>query len=101
METGKITIDLLDDNNYAVWSTRLVFLLKSRKLQQALHEDFDAAKYPEVDVQAHAIIGLHVKDHLLSIIKDAETARDAWEQLAKLFKNKSKAKISQLRRELN
>jgi hypothetical protein len=101
METGKIAIDHLDDNNYTTWSTRLVFLLKTRKLQQALLPDFDAARNVDVDMQAQAIIGLHVKDHLLSIIKDAKTARDAWEQLAKLFKDKSKAKISQLRRELN
>ena len=101
METGKIAIDHLDDNNYNTWSTRLVFLLKTRKLQQALLPDFDAARNADVDVQAQAISGLHVKDHLLSIIKDAKTARDAWEQLAKLFKDKSKAKISQLRRELN
>ena len=101
METGKIAIDHLDDNNYTTWSTRLVFLLKTRKLQQALLPDFDAARNVDVDMQAQAIIGLHVKEHLLSIIKDAKTARDAWEQLAKLFKDKSKAKISQLRRELN
>ena len=93
METGKIAIDHLDDNNYTTWSTRLVFLLKTRKLQQALLPDFDAARNVDVDMQAQAIIGLHVKDHLLSIIKDAKTARDAWEQLAKLFKDKSKAKI--------
>ncbi len=77
METGKIAIDHLDDNNYSTWSTRLIFLLKTRKLQQALLPDFDATRNADVDVQAQAIIGLHVKDHLLSIIKDAKTARDA------------------------
>lgn len=95
---ASIDVELLDTDNYAVWSQKMQFLLTIKDLWGAISGD----KVKEgVDAKARALIGLHVKDYHLSTLARSETAREAWEAFAGIYQAKSNAKRLQLKKQLN
>lgn len=88
---------MLDVDNYATWRTKMMFLLISKGLWGAVTgEQAD----PEKSAKAFAQIGLHVKDHHLSVLERCSSAKAAWEALAAVFQAKGNARKRQLRKEL-
>ena len=51
-------------------------------------------------MEALAIIGLLVADHLLREVDEADSARELWDKLERTFASKSKARLLQLKQEL-
>ena len=87
----------LDDNNYGVWSVRMMACLALKKVSKAISED---TVDPEDDLQARSLLVIQVKDHLLPFIKNEKTAKGMWLKLEELHKNKSRARLNLMRREL-
>lgn len=98
MEMEKLIVERLDVDNYAVWETRMKFLLITKGLWAAVEGGDDVT--PEADKKALALIGLHVKEHHLTTLKRCGTAREAWLQLEAVYQAKSNAKKLQLKKDL-
>ncbi len=94
---GKPVLEPLDVDNYATWRSKMRYLLISKGLWTAVTgESADGDK----DSKAMAMIGLHVRDHHLSILERCNTSKIAWEQLEAIYQAKSNARKRQLRKEL-
>lgn len=113
---SRVTIDKLDVDNYPYWRRKMKFLLVSKKLWSAIEpaavpesekretrsaSTESSAAASEKSMEALALIGLHVADHLLREVDEAESARELWEQFAKTFAARSHARLMQLKQELN
>ena len=59
-----------------------------------------AATAEEKSMEALAIIGLHVADHLLNEVDEADSARDLWNKFEKTYAARSNARLLQLKQEL-
>lgn len=101
----KMSVDVLDNDNWGHWSQRLLFFLDSKGLGDAVREE-NYSEWTEGtgglarDRQARAFIGLSVKDHHLATIAAHETAYAVWAALELQFKAKTTARKLQLRKEL-
>jgi hypothetical protein len=93
------SIEKLDVDNYATWSVKMKALLVSKGLWALVTED--KPKDEGADQKALAFIILCVRNHNLPTVAECETAREAWDTLAKIYKAKSNAMKLQLKRELN
>jgi len=78
------TITKLNNENYEAWKFKLELLLMKEELWDTVHKEPPTPHTEEwktKDRKARATIGLLVEDDQLIHIRDAETARDAWEKL--------------------
>jgi hypothetical protein len=92
-----LTVEALGDGNYATWRVRMKAFLITKRLWAAVEgTDLDAGR----DEQALAFIQLHVSNNILPLIETCDSAKDAWEQLETVYKNKGNARCLQLRKEL-
>lgn len=98
-DLDRFAVDKLDVDNYATWAMQMKFYLITKKLWKAI-SGATADERNEADAMALAYIGLSVRAHHLPVIARSETAKEAWETLEKLYKDKSNAKRLQLKREL-
>jgi hypothetical protein len=93
----KINIKSLNGENYAMWSQRMEMLLVHKKLWKGVTK-------PEADadrsVEAKALIGLNVTEQYLGRVVAARNAKQAWDELEKVFRGKTTARKLQLKREL-
>ena len=95
-----ILIDKLTFDNYATWSPKLEFLLKSKKLHQYLLTPGTGDKLPE-DEAAQGIIGLYVGDVFLPHLAACNTAKACWDKLKSLFERSNKARLASLNRDMS
>jgi hypothetical protein len=98
MEGVKVTIEPLNEDNYHVWCVKMKSYLITKNLWKGVE---DPRADSEVSKRALALITLHVADHLLGTLADAEDAKAAWDELEKTYKSKSLARRVQLKREMN
>ena len=97
--TDTYTLDKLDVDNYATWSSRIRWLLVSKGLWDAVEQGLEPVR--TADQKALACIGLAVKDHHLPTLATCSNARAAWTALETTYKAKSIAQRLQLKRQLN
>ena len=97
--TDTYTLDKLDVDNYATWSSRIRWLLVSKGLWDAVEQGPEPDRV--ADQKALACIGLAVKDHHLPTLATCNSARAAWTALETTYKAKSVAQRLQLKRQLN
>ena len=97
MEVDKPVVERLDVDNYATWKSRMKFLLITKGLWAAVSGD---TADPVADQKALAHIGLYVKEHHLPTLERCGTAKDAWQELERVYQAKSNARKLQLRKEL-
>jgi hypothetical protein len=97
MANVKISIEPLNGENYAVWSQRMEMFLVHKKMWKGVTE-------PEANVdrsaKAKALIGLNVTEQYLGRVVAARNAKQAWDELEKVFRGKTTARKLQLKREL-
>ena len=111
---SRVTIDKLDVDNYPYWKRKIKFLLISKKLWAAIEPATETSQKPETrsassetaatasekSMEALAIIGLHVADHLLREVDEADSARQLWDKFESTFAARSNARLLQLKQEL-
>ena len=110
---SRVVIDKLDVDNYPYWKRKMKFLLISKKLWTAVEPVKETTEKPgtrsvsdaaataeEKSMEALAIIGLHVADHLLNEVDEADSARDLWNKFEKTYAARSNARLLQLKQEL-
>jgi hypothetical protein len=74
------------------------YLLITKGLWTAVSGDATADNV--IDQKALALIGLHVKEYHLPMLERCDTAKDAWQELERVYQAKSNARKLQLRKEL-
>ena len=94
-----VTIEPLDENNYATWAARVRFLLIKKELWGETTSEVLLNQVK--NDKALAEIGLHVKEHHLALVTSCTRAYEAWQKLEAIYKSKGQARKIQLRRELN
>jgi hypothetical protein len=72
----KVTIEVLDVENYGTWCIRMKALLIHKKLWKGVE---DPSANPDESQSALAYITLYVKDYLLGTVGACETGKEAWE----------------------
>jgi hypothetical protein len=92
-------IKKLNDRNYSVWALQAKFALMSKGCWSAIEPgtDVNAA----IDQKAKSFIGMYVEDHLLPIVDDANTAKEAWDAFKASYVRNSSSSRLHLRRDLN
>jgi hypothetical protein len=93
----KINIELLNGENYAVWSQRMEMLLVHKKLWKGVIEPEANA---DRSAEAKALIGLNVTEQYLGRVVGVRNVEQAWDELEKVFRGKTTARKLQLKREL-
>lgn len=87
-------ITKLNDANYYTWSARVRMALEFKGLDSAIESDNGPSSSnektisKESDKSARAFIGMCVTDSYLPYILKAQTAKEAWQSLEKVFKAK-------------
>jgi hypothetical protein len=117
--TIDMKIDPLKDNNYDSWNVRMFQLLVLKGLDDIVetgpidHDDADnddenAPAIPAdvlasraLDKKAKALIGAHLSDQFLSLYRSSATAKDLWDSLEDMFRQRSNVRRLALRRELH
>ena len=98
---SKVTIVLLDVNNYAQWS----FSMKNLLTVEGVWKFVSMETVPDTDkaddAKALSLICLHVEPHHYATLQHLQTAKEAWDTLAAIFKAKSNAMQLLLKRQLN
>ena len=102
-------ITKLDLDNYHTWTVQVKCWLVTKGLfkwtqaSPAAGEEGEAvpAADQESDATALAYIGMTLTEQHLPTFSECETAKDAWDAFAKLFKSKSKARRMQLKSEMS
>ena len=98
MDLPKSTLQLLDDDNYENWKTRMLAGLTIKGLKHTVIGDFEVDE--EDDDKARSYLILSCKDHFLPSIKGLETARAVWDRLESIHQAMSRAKVIAVRRQL-
>ena len=90
---SSVRIEKLGIDNYATWKRQMKFLLKSKKLWTVI-EKADATgtetrssskDATDKSDEALGLIGLHVENHLLRDVDEADNAKELWERLEQTF----------------
>jgi len=81
MDSLKVSVPLLLDDNYPTWSDRISSLLTLRDCKLALTRPARLPDELAMSDKALAIIRLHVSDRWLRRLSDAVDAHDAWTTL--------------------
>ena len=85
-DSASFKIEKLGSDNYQVWNFKLELLLIKEGLWENVNETAPKEpneKWLKNDNKARATIGLLVEDNQLIQIREAKTAREAWESLRK------------------
>ncbi|KAK9822062.1 hypothetical protein WJX74_004518 [Apatococcus lobatus] len=90
-------IERLDLDNYSSWCVRVKCLLVSKGLWKPTQE---TPADEELDAKSLAVIGMTLAQQHLATFAECETAKQAWDAFAALFKSKSQARRLQLKGEL-
>lgn len=90
-------IERLDLDNYSSWCVRVKCLLVSKGLWKPTQE---TPADEEQDAKSLAVIGMTLAQQHLATFAECETAKQAWDAFAALFKSKSHARRLQLKGEL-
>lgn len=94
MDVSKYGVIKLNTTNYVTWSTKIKYVLTLKDCAEAIVD----AGHPGSG-KAQAIIGMAVEEHLLPYIKDAVTAKDAWDTLADIYEAHSMSNIINLKKD--
>ena len=95
----KFTVERLGKISYDEWATRMEMLLNVKQLGDTIVAN--GVVTDAQDRQAKAIIGLHCESASMVVVKNANSARQAWTRLQQIYAAESRAQQVQLRRELN
>ena len=82
-----VDIDMLDTDNYAVWSIKIKSFLIIKDLWTAVSNESDPK--PGADEKALAQLSLHFKDHHIPLLSKAKTAAEAWQKLKAIYQAKA------------
>jgi hypothetical protein len=93
-QSGKYGIPALTYTNFALWRPKVIGLLESKGMQDALTDDEHADSS-----KALGLIKLLMDDSILSMLNGIDNCRDAWDTLVDLFASTSAANIMQLKRQ--
>ncbi len=106
--TVKSGITKLGQDNYHIWSVQTMCWLGSKDLIQWIKQkpvDGEDGLVPATDRAADSkalhLIGMTLTEEHHTLFEECETAMEAWEALANLFKNKSQARRLQLKTEMS
>ena len=100
----------LDCSNYSFWEYKLTQTLVGQGYWSYINDALENkpnitnANYPMWDQGASRVmycLATCVHDHMLNHIRDANTPKEAWENLKKIFAANTTARKIQLRQELN
>jgi hypothetical protein len=94
----KISIEVLDADNYDVWAPQMQLLLMHKSLWKGVT---DPTADEDRSDKAKSLIGMYVQRQHLGAILAAANAKVAWDQLKDVYQSKSAPRKLQLRRELN
>jgi len=100
MSESNKKIEKLDVHNYATWSVKMKAVLVTEGVWKPVVGQAAGAGSADKDEKALALITLNVADHHLSQLKACDTAKDAWDKLAAVYKAKSIARRLTLRKAL-
>lgn len=86
VEPGKfLSVTKLNGNNYQMWKYKMELLLLKEELWNVVNDEAPAQPVPESwtlrDGKARATIGLLIEDSQIIHIRNAQTAREAWNNL--------------------
>ena len=95
MESGRLQIEKLAEDNWASWSNEMRWALVLKELWDIVESGLGRTpddKAKASDRQAVAMIGLNVsRQHQVTVSK-SESSKEAWRALEKLFEAKSSAR---------
>jgi hypothetical protein len=94
----KMSIEVLDTDNYAVWAPQMQLLLMLQGLWKGVQ---DPSADQDLSDKAKGLIGIYVQRQHLGAILAAANAKVAWDQLKDVYQSKSASRKLQLKRELN
>ena len=95
-QTNKYGIPALTYSNFAVWRPRVLGLLESKGMQDALTDDGHADSS-----KALGLLKLLMDDSILSMMDGIDNCSDAWDALQDLFASTTAANIMQLKKQFN
>ncbi len=103
-ESGNYRIKPFDGKNFEKWSFKIELLLRKKKIHHVIQR-IPAAKdksntWEDENLAAMFIIGTHVSDDLLEIIRNCETAFEMFQAIKSIHGQESDTKIIDLRTEL-
>ena len=101
MEEGKLSIPPLGTENYATWSTRMEAALEYKGLWEYIENDLKEDGNTKADRKARGFLVMNVKDQHLSALAKCQTAKQAWDTLARTYAAKSSARTLLLEKDLN
>lgn len=85
MAENKFLFARLCNSNYQTWKLRMEMLLKREDLWSVIvdtkPETVTAAAWSRSDQKCHATVVLYIEDSQLSLIKDAKSAKEVWQNL--------------------
>ena len=106
----QMVMQKLNSKNYMVWSIKMRAVLT----QQGVVEAIDAPVVDDegdepvvhivsrtVDAKAKSLLIMHIDDHLLLMVHNAASAREAWLKLEQTHRVKNAARITVLKREMS
>lgn len=79
--SARYSVEKLDNNNYSVWSYKMKILLKKEKVWSVIVDDEPQEQndgWDENNEQALSSIALNVDNTQISLIRNAESAKEAW-----------------------
>lgn len=103
MADTKVTIEKLNDGNYAVWKFKMRLLLTKEKLLKVVTDpkpDAADATWISNDEKAQAVIGLALDDTQLIHVMQKETAKEMWDALKDYHERASLSSIIHVVRRL-
>jgi hypothetical protein len=95
VKPSKFGFDLLGDSNYATWRVQMKGLLATKDCLRAITEANDPNSS-----KAMGLLIMCVEEQHLQTIERANSAMEAWNALAALYRQTSTANLLQLRKEL-
>uniref|UniRef100_A0A2M4CV35 Putative pol polyprotein n=1 Tax=Anopheles darlingi TaxID=43151 RepID=A0A2M4CV35_ANODA len=92
MDSVRVIVPRLSNDNYASWSFKVQMLLQREDVWHAVEgnkPETVTTAWTKANTKAKAIIGLHIEDDQITLIRDCEDAKSAWEALKKFHDNVS------------
>ena len=96
-EFDKISIEKLDNDNFAIWSTKMECVLVQKGWDSALT---DPDVTTDIDKKALALIKLSVANHFLHLLQPCTTTKQAWKCLEDIWKVNAMGRRMMLKQEL-
>ena len=98
MSLSAVKIEILNDDNFLVWSKMIRTLLIEKDLVEALTEGAEVS--PAKNLKAIAVMTLHCSPHLLHLLDTKIPAHKAYKNLEKHFAGRQTVRLIQLKKEL-